>query len=136
MGFANIKGWFKNSDRLAINDWAKNTNTGLPTSHPSARAFMNDFPPPSDTKIEEITLLTKTVIQLASGGQPMNVSINYLRRDHSRTSNVATLADLEKWASNTVYPWIALTLSFVGFIEILAGSIIEMYFNNTKKRQS
>jgi hypothetical protein len=131
VGFANIKGWFKNSTRLAIIEWAKNTNTGLPISHPSAQAFMKDFPPPSDTKIEEITHLTKTVIRSASGGQPMNVSINYMLNDHSRTSNVATLADLERWASNTVYPWIAWTLSFVGFIEILSSSILEMFFVST-----
>ena len=132
IGFANIMGWFKNSDRLAIIDWAKNTNIGLPISHPSARAFMKDFPPPSDSRPEEITHLTKTVILSASGGQPINVSINYMHRDDSRTSNVATLADLERWASNTVYPWIAWTLSLVGFIEILSSSIIEMCFNNKK----
>lgn len=131
VGFADIKGWFKNSHRLTIIDWAKTTKTGLPITHPAAKAFMKNFPPPSDARPEEITHLTKTVIKSMSGGQPMNVAINYMHRDNSRTSNVATLADVENWASNTVYPWIAWILSLIGFIEILSSSIIERYSNTT-----
>ena len=59
------------------------------------------------------------------------VSINYMYSDTSRSPYVANLAEIEEWATKTSYPWIAWTLSFIGFLEVALSYFLERKIKET-----
>lgn len=87
---------------------------------------MIDYPPPADSNSSEITHITKNVMKFDKG-PVQSAFINYMHRDGSRTSFVATLDDVRHWAEQTSYPFIAWVLSVIGFLEVLFGFLIERY---------
>ena len=87
---------------------------------------MIDYPPPADNNSSEITHVTKNIIKFDKG-PVQSASINYMHRDGSRTSFVATLDDVRQWAAQTSYPFLAWVLSVIGFAEVLIGFLIERY---------
>lgn len=91
---------------------------------PAAKEFMKKFPPPPGEKKENLTHLTKSVMKYEIGGT-LNASVNYMRKDMSRTSHVATLEEIRYWTDETPYPWISWLITLVGFIELLGDFFIE-----------
>ena len=102
IGFGDLQGWFRYSEREAFVRWVQESQVGMPTEDPAAQAFMRRFPPPEDARSEQITHVTKHVMRLENGGV-LQASINYMHRDHSRTRYVATLPEIREWASETLY---------------------------------
>lgn len=89
-----------------------------------AQAFVARFPP--DGEITDITHVTKLVIR-PEGGGVHQASVNYMRRDSSRTTYVATLAEVREWASETPYPWFAWSLALLGFLVMLSSKALEWW---------
>lgn len=129
LGFADLRGHLNNKDRMAILNWVLHSTSGLSINTPAAKEFIKQFPPPPNERIENLTYLTKNVIQQEHGGI-YNASINYMRKDLSRTNFVATLDDIHKWASETPYPWIAWLLTLIGFIVLAGDWLIEKKLKN------
>ena len=117
-----LLGWYADSDKVAVLDWANTSATGLSIEHPGVEKFMERFPPPK-SQDKKVTHLTKQVIKSALGGN-MIVSVNYMYLDTTRSAYVANLDDIKDWVKETPYPWVAWILSAVGFIEVLSGLII------------
>ena len=90
----------------------------------TAKEFMKKFPPPSGETEKNLTHLTKSVMQYEIGGI-LNASVNYMRKDTSRTSHIATLEEIRKWANETPYPWISWWITLFGFIGLIGNFIIE-----------
>jgi len=130
INYADLKGWLQDSDKVFFLQWSLESQTGLPLDQTAAKAFMKRFPPPSSEKNGELTHITKQVIRSAGGGLPMMISFNYLRRDGSRTAHVATLYDIREWTVESPYPWIAWTLTLLGFCEVLFTFIIDINVKN------
>ena len=127
---ADLVGWLEHEDRQIFLRWALQSQVGLPISDPGAQAFKDRFPPPPDARVSEITHVTKHVFRLPHGpqqtpGTVMEASFNYMHRDGSRTSYVATLPEVREWASESSYPWLSWVLALVGFTEVLSSTIID-----------
>ena len=56
----------------------------------------------------------------------MQVSVNYMYSDTTRSPYVANLSDIENWTKQTPYPWIAWGLSCLGFVEVLASYVLSI----------
>ena len=121
IGFGNLRGWFKKTDRVEFLRWVIEEPAGMPIDAPAAREFMSKFPPPKDARVNEITHVTKQTIKSA-GGPPMSASINYMHRDGTRTIYVATLEQVREWASESSYPWVAWVVTVIGFIPTLLAT--------------
>lgn len=115
LGFANLKGWFNNKNRIEFLNWALTSDSGISIELPAAKEFIKAFPPPEGEQLNNLTHLTKDKLNFESGGT-INISINYMRKDFSRTTHVATLSDIRTWTSETSYPWISWWLTLIGFL--------------------
>ena len=131
IGFANLMGWLRYDDREAFLHWALESQTGLSIAGPAGQAFMKRFPPPEGARSELITHITKMVVR-AENGPVMQASFNYMHSDHSRTSFVATLADVREWAAESPYPWLSWVLMAVGFLEVLGSTVIQWWRERNK----
>ena len=127
LGYADLKGQLRNKNRVEILNWVLHSNSGMSLEEPAAKEFMRYFPPPVDEESDNLTHLTKNVMRFENGGI-LNASINYMRRDHTRTSHVATLEEIRTWTSKTPYPWIAWWVTLLGFIELVGNYFIEKKF--------
>ena len=128
LGLADLLGYFEYGDRNVVLDWVLTSGSGLPIDESAARAFMARFPPPSGARPLEITHLVKQVIR-TQGGPVMNASINYMHADESRTTAVATLAEVRKWAGEDRW-WLRFAwwiLGFLGFVEVLARTLFKRH---------
>jgi hypothetical protein len=114
---------FKKSDRVEFLRWVMEEPAGMPVDVPAAREFMRKFPPPKDARVNEITNVTKQTIK-SLGGPPMSASINYMHRDGTRTTYVATLEQVREWANESSYPWVAWVVTVIGFIPTLLGTFL------------
>ena len=92
VGYLDLAGKFLDQDKQAFLQWVQTTGLGLPVSNPAAKKFMIAFPPPADSNPSEITHVTKNTFKVDKG-PIQNAAINYMHRDGSRTSFVATLDD-------------------------------------------
>jgi hypothetical protein len=126
VGYLDFSGRFLDPDKQAFLEWILTTPAGLALSEPAAQKFMRDFPPPADSRPAQITHVTKNVLRFEKG-PVQSASLNYMHADGSRTGFVATLEDVRAWAEQTPYPWIVWILSFVGFLEVFLGFLIERY---------
>jgi hypothetical protein len=126
LGFADLRGWLQDSEKVSVLDWVLKSPIGLRISHPGAQKFMEKFPPPKDANPEEITHLTKHVMRVQNG-PIQNASINYMQRDGTRTSYVATLSDVKEWAVETRYPFFSWLFSLIGFFEVFGGFLLERF---------
>ena len=124
LGYANLQEWFRRPDRQAFVQWVLESQTGMPAQEAAARAFMRRFPPPEHSRPEEITHITKHVVRPQNGGV-LQASVNYMHKDHSRTTYVATLPEIREWAAETSYGWLAWALTLLGFLEVLASAVLE-----------
>ncbi len=124
LGFLNLQGWLEDKDKTAVLNWVLTSSSGLQISHPGAKKFMHEFPPPLNAKRTEITHLTKHITKLENG-LVQYAQINYMLSDLSRTSYVATLNDVRNWAAETSYNLWAWILSLIGFIEMASIFIIQ-----------
>jgi len=122
--FTDLKGCLIDKQRIEILNWALNSDSGMSIELPAAKKFMKNFPPPENEKKENLTHLTKSVMQYEIGGI-LNASVNYMRKDTSRTSHIATLEEIRKWANETPYPWISWWITLFGFIGLIGNFIIE-----------
>jgi len=122
--FSDLKGWLHYPDRQAFLKWALESQGGLPISDPAAHAFVDRFPPPGSVRVTDITFVTKSVLKIENG-PVMEASFNYLLRDQSKTSYVATLPEVREWANESSYPWLSWILAVVGLIEVLISAIME-----------
>lgn len=124
LGFADLKGCLNYPERGKFLYWALNSKVGLPVTESSAQAFIKRFPPPTDARPGEITHITKHVMRVENG--PVSqASFNYMHGDTSRTSYVATFDEVRSWAGESRYPWIAWILTLLGFLEVLASTILK-----------
>ena len=119
VGYGNLRGWFLYPERQEFLKWVIESEVGMPIENPSAQAFMRDFPPPENARTEKIMHVTKWLQRLENGGVN-EAQINYMQRDHSRTKYVATLPEIREWARETTYPWLAWSLTLIGFLVVLA----------------
>jgi len=124
LGFADLKGWLNYPEREKFLHWALNSPAGLPITNPSAQAFIKRFPPPNDARPAEITYITKHVMRVENG-PVIQASFNFMHGDASRTSYIATLNEVQSWAKESRYPWLAWILTLFGFLEVLASTIWE-----------
>ena len=124
LGYADLQGSLRYTDREAFVQWATELNSGLPMDTPAAQAFSKRFPPPDGEAIEGLTHVTKWKTQL-DGGPILDASFNYMRRDQSRTRYVATLSDVREWATESRYPWLSWLLTTVGAVVVLVSEAIE-----------
>ena len=46
-----LLGWYTDSDKIAVLDWANTSGAGLAVDHPGAKKFIEKFPPPNPTTI-------------------------------------------------------------------------------------
>lgn len=122
--FADLKGYLKNKNRMEVLNWVLNSKSGLSLATSAGKEFIKQFPPPSGEQIDNLTYLTKNVLQQEHGGI-YNASINYMRRDLTRTNFVATLDDVRIWASESPYSWFAWWFALIGFIELAGNWLIE-----------
>jgi len=130
--YFDITGLFEKSERKAFLNWVLKSDSGLSINEPSARAFMKEFPPPSEVQISKITHIVKWKMNLQNG-LPTDAQINYMFADQSRTAYVATLDDVRQWVYETSYPWVAWICSLVGFLVLLINRIIGWCTKSTEK---
>lgn len=134
LNLGDLLGWFKHSARVKFLNWVLESPMGMPIETKPAIEFMKRFPPPPDARVSEITHLTKQRIA-SLGGPPMSASINYMHRDGTRTTYVATLEQVREWANESPYPWIAWSLTVAGFIiEVLSSTVLDRKENRKKPR--
>lgn len=124
-----LLGWYKDPEKISVLNWATTPGVGMSIEEPGAQKFIKDFPPPSDSN-KTVTHLTKNVMKSALGGKAMQVSINYMYSDKTRSAYVANLSDIENWTKKTLYPWIAWVLLCLGFIQILISYILSAMVKN------
>lgn len=126
IGYADLMNWewLRYKERTEFLDWVNTSTIGLPIDQPPAKAFMQAYPPPANARIDAITHITKSVLR-QENGLILQASINYMLNDHTRASYVATLTDVQKWATESRYPWLSWALSLFGFIEILLSTIFD-----------
>ena len=124
LGLADLLGYFEHPDRRAVLDWVLTSDAGMAIEESAAQAFMARFPPPPDARLPEITHLTKQPVR-SQGGPVMMASINYMHADESRTTYIATLAEVREWAAESRVPWFAWALTFFGFLAALFSFLIE-----------
>ena len=122
--FADLEGYLKNRERQEILDWVLSSKSGMPLEAPAAKEFMKRFPPPNNESSKYLTHLTKSIMQYQTGGI-IAANVNYMRKDLSRTSHVATLEEIRRWASETPYPWISWWITTLGFLALLASFYLE-----------
>jgi len=122
--FTYLKGCLFDKQRIEILNWVLNSNVGMSIELPEAKKFMKKFPPPKNEKKDNLTHLTKSIMKYEIGGI-LNASVNYMRKDTTRTSYVATLDEIRKWANETPYPWISWWIALFGFIELIGNIILE-----------
>ena len=115
-----LLGWYKDAEKVGVLNWATTSGVGMPIEKPGAQKFMKDFLPPNGTN-KKVTHLTKQVMKSELGGKVMQVSVNYMYSDATRSPYVANLNDIEDWSKKTPYPWIAWALSCLGFVEVLVS---------------
>ena len=132
LGLANLSGWLRYSSRTAFVQWAQESQVGLPIAEPAAQAFVARFPPSEGAPVSEITHVTKFVQRLEDG-PALDMALNFLLRDQTRTSYVATLAQVERWADASPYSWLAWLLTVVGFVEVAGNTAIEWYVQRAKR---
>ena len=123
-GYGNLRGWFHSTERQEFLRWALESDVGMAIEHPSAQAFIRRFPPPENARPEEITHVTKNVVRMSSG-EVLQASFNYMHRDHSRTTDVATLREIQAWVAETTYPWLAWSLTLLGFLVVLGSTVFD-----------
>ena len=123
LSMVDLLGWYEDTDKLAVLNWANTPGVGLSIEHPGAKKFMEEYPPPQ-LQGKNVTHLTKQVVNSALGGKNMQVSINYMYSDTTRSEFVANLADIKDWVEKTPYPLVAWILSAIGFVEVLASYLI------------
>jgi len=128
--FADLKGCLIDRQRIEILNWVLNSDSGMSVELPAAKKFMKKFPPPENEKRENITHITKSITKYEIGGI-LNASVNYMRKDTSRSSHVATLEEIRKWANETPYPWISWWITLFGFIGLLGNYFIEKKFEDS-----
>lgn len=126
LGLADLCGWLRYSRRTAFVQWAHHSQLGLPISEPAAQAFVVRFPPPEGVFLDQITHVTK-LVQRIENGPALDMAFNFMLRDHRRTAYVATLAQVEGWAEESPYPWLAWVLTVIGFLEVAGGTAIEWH---------
>jgi hypothetical protein len=108
--FADQIGLLRYEEREAFLKWALESQEGLPIEEPAGKAFRARFPPPPDSHPADITHVTKHVVRFERG--PVSqASFSYMHRDPSRTSHVATLADVRAWATESRYGWWSLAVA-------------------------
>ncbi|MBU1184228.1 MAG: hypothetical protein KJ663_03530 [Proteobacteria bacterium] len=122
--FADLKGYLKNRESQKILDWVLYSKSGMPLESPAAREFIKKFPPPNTESVEDLTHLTKSVMQYETGGL-ISANVNYMRKDLSRTGHVATLEEIRRWTSETPYPWISWWITILGFLALLVTFYLE-----------
>lgn len=122
--FGDLKGYLKNSERQELLDWVLHAGSGIALESPAATEFMKRFPPPNNESAKNFTHLTKSVMRYETGGIII-VNVNYIRKDLSRTSHVATIEEIRRWASETPYPWISWWITIIGFLVLLASFYLE-----------
>jgi hypothetical protein len=108
-----------------------NSKKGLSIRNPGSKKFMKRFPPPENSRPNEITHLVKSATIYQLGGM-QNASINYMHSDGSRTAHVATLNDVKAWAKKTNYELLSWLLSLLGFLEMMGAFIIERILKRKK----
>jgi hypothetical protein len=131
IGLANLKGWLKDKDKVAVLEWVMNSKHGMVIKNPGAKKFMKRFPPPKNSRPNGITHLVKSATIHQLGGM-QNASINYMHDDGSRTAHVATLNDVKAWATTTNYEMLSWLLSLLGFIEMMGAFTIELILKRKK----
>lgn len=124
LGFADLKGFLKDKKKIEILNWVLHSNSGMSLELPAAKEFMKKFPPPQDEDVENLTHLAKSVMKYEIGGI-LNASVNYMRKDLTRTGHVATLPEIHNWAAETPYSWISWWVTLVGFIGLIETWYIE-----------
>lgn len=132
LSFAEARGWSRHADRQAFLEWALNEEGGLSIEDPVATAFVTTFPPRRDDGAGAVTHVTKWKSRIG-GGPVLDVAFNYLRSDQSRTSYVATLADVREWAAEPRYrelPWI---LGLIGLVEVAGGMMVNGWTKNKRE---
>jgi len=122
---ANLKGCLYHKERTDFLKWVKESTISMSINELPAKSFMKQFPPPSSSQLKEITHITKSVIRLQNG-LVYNAQINYMLRDNSHTTYVATLDDVQKWANESEYPWMAFYMTLIGFIITLSSSLLDL----------
>ena len=133
LGLADLRGWLRQPSRTAFVQWAQNSRSGLPVSEAPAQAFMRRFPPPEGVALGQMTHVTKYVQRL-DNGPALEVAFNYMLADESRTSYVATLEQVQAWADESPYPWLAWVLTLVGFLEVAGSTAMEWYIDRSARR--
>jgi len=128
---ANLKGWLKDKEKVAVLEWVMNSKKGLSIQNPGAKKFMKRFPPPENSRPNVITHLVKSATIHQLGGM-QNASINYMHSDGSRTAHVATLNDVKTWALKTNYELLSWLLSLFGFLEMMGAFIIERFLKRER----
>ena len=124
LSFSDLMGWFQNRDRMDFLHSVLYGSKGIPVTHPAAKDFMKQFPPPEVSRQGEITHITKVRID-TTGGPAMAGSINYMYRDGARTNHVATFEDVRDWASKSSYRWIAWWLAFFGAVGTIGVDLMD-----------
>lgn len=130
IGFADLMGWFEDTDRQAFLNWLYESRSGLAIETPAAQAFIKDFPPPGNSSPFEITHITKLVRRLENG-LISETQINFMYSDHSRSDYVATLNDVKAWAEKTSFPWFSWVITLVGFFVVCGSTLIEWKYDIT-----
>ncbi len=118
--FIDLKGYLRDKERIEILNWTLNSDIGLPIESLAAREFMEKFPPPQSENKDIFSHLTKSVLKTASG-KVFNASVNYMRKDGTRTNDVVTLEEIRMWAYETPYSWISWWLDSFGFLVLLVN---------------
>lgn len=124
--YLDMKGIFVDPNRVAVYDWATKTKTGLSLDKPAAKEFMKKFPPPETKNTNEVTHLVKTTMGSELGGRQLDVMINYMYSDTSRSPMVANLSDVQSWINETSYKWISWSISVVGLLILIIGFFLKI----------
>lgn len=122
--FAGLQGWFRSEARGRLLNWVIESKVGLPLEDSAAKEFAAAFPPPPNSTGRTPTHVTKTVIATADGAV-INAQLNYMYSDHTRGPPVASMADVEAWAAETPYQWLAWFMTLFGILVMMSSSALD-----------
>jgi hypothetical protein len=116
--FADLRGCFQGPQRQAFAELVITSSEPIPRDTAGFEAFLEAFPPPSGISPSDVTHIADKTLRWDSASD-VGTTVAYLASG-SRTAAVARFDEINAWANASIYGWLSLSITFIGWA-IYAG---------------
>jgi hypothetical protein len=129
--FADLIGWFADSEKLHIANLVWNSEGGIPRGTPGFEKFLEAFPPSEGVNPDRITHIVKNVLKWEAG-PTFGGAVRYLANGE-RSEAVATFDQVQRWAEKTNYAWYSWTPAAFGWLVVASIELFEYWSQRGKE---